>query len=54
MSTVTEGELDAARRKVQENLRRVNQDYMVYGNVEITNAERLESSRKELARLESL
>ncbi len=51
MTSVSAAEIDAAWRGVREALRRVNQDYLVWGEVERTNAERLESARRTLTTL---
>lgn len=48
---MNEAENTAARRRLREALRRVNQDFMIYGAAERTNSERLESARREMTRL---
>lgn len=48
---VSPAQLDALRRRAREALRRVNQDYAIWGGVEKTNARRLDSVRREVAYL---
>jgi hypothetical protein len=50
-NVIMEAEIEAARRRMREALRRVNQDWTCFGAVEKTNSERLESARAAMARL---
>ena len=48
---VPPAQIEALWRRAHEALRRVNQDYAVFGEVERTNAERLAAVRREMSHL---